>query len=143
MNMVSHLYVSSYDCLYFLSVRIIYHIFHKVLNAAPPKISDSEKVLPRETRSTLAQLRSGYSNYLNSYKARISQNQPTPIIDTCPHCNDASHTTNHLFSCRNNPTTLNVRKQPDFLTWQETTMIQAELKGLKEEGEKNSHNEQK
>ncbi len=82
---------------------------NKVLNAAPPKISDSEKVLPRETRSTLAQLRSGYSNYLNSYKARISQNQPTPIIDTCPHCNDASHTTNHLFSCRNNPTTLNVR----------------------------------
>ena len=78
-------------------------------NATPPKISDSEKALPRETRSTLAQLRSGYSNYLNSYKARISQNQPTPIQDICPHCNDASHTTKHLFNCRGNPTTLNVR----------------------------------
>ena len=82
---------------------------NKVLNATPPKISDSEKALPRETRSTLAQLRSGYSNYLNSYKARISQNQPTPIQDICPHCNDASHTTKHLFNCRGNPTTLNVR----------------------------------
>ena len=83
--------------------------YNKVLNAPPPKISDSEKVLPRATRSTLAQLRSGYSNYLNSYKARITQNLDNPTLDICPLCNDALHTTNHLFNCRSNPTTLHVR----------------------------------
>ena len=82
---------------------------NKVLNATPPKISDSEKVLPRATRSTLAQLRSGYSNYLNSYKARLSQNQAAPVTDLCPLCNAESHTTKHLFSCPSNPTTLTVR----------------------------------
>ena len=82
---------------------------NKVLNTTPPKISDSEKVLPRATRSTLAQLRSGYSSYLNSYKARISQNQATQIVDTCPLCNAASHTTTHLFSCPSKPTQLTVR----------------------------------
>jgi hypothetical protein len=82
---------------------------NKVLNATPPKISDSEKVLPRATRSTLAQLRSGYSNYLNSYKARLSQNQAVPVTDLCPLCNAESHTTKHLFSCPSNPTTLTVR----------------------------------
>ncbi len=82
---------------------------NKVLNATPPKISDSEKVLPRATRSTLAQLRSGYSNYLNSYKARLSQNQAVPVTDLCPLCNEESHTTKHLFSCPSNPTALTVR----------------------------------
>ncbi|MCP4055272.1 MAG: reverse transcriptase family protein [Mesoflavibacter sp.] len=82
---------------------------NKVLQATPPKISETEKTLPRTTRTTLAQLRSGYSNYLNSYKARISQNQPDPVSDLCPLCNAESHTTTHLFSCPNNPTTLTVR----------------------------------
>ena len=40
---------------------------NKILNTVPPEINNSEKTLPRKTRSTLAQLRSGYSKYLNSY----------------------------------------------------------------------------
>jgi hypothetical protein len=71
----------------------------------PPAINDEEQILPRVTRTTFAQLRSGYSNYLNSYKARIN---PDRYEDECPNC-DASHTTTHLFDCPNNPTTLVVR----------------------------------
>jgi hypothetical protein len=74
---------------------------NKVLNTAPPPINISERLLPRTTRATLSQLRSGYSNYLNSYKARINPD----VQDNCPHCTE-SHTTTHLFNCRGNPTTL-------------------------------------
>ncbi len=76
---------------------------NKVLLSPPPPIDLSEKKLPRQTRATLAQLRSGYSIYLNSYKARIDNT----IQDKCPDC-DQPHTTTHLFNCVNNPTTLNV-----------------------------------
>ena len=76
----------------------------KVLNAPPPKISDSEKDLPRAARTTLAQLRSGYSTFLNSYKARIDNN----ATDQCPSC-PAAHTTDHLFNCPANPTNLTAR----------------------------------
>ena len=69
---------------------------NKILKTIPPKINDSEKTLPRKTRTTLAQLRSGYSNYLNSYKHRIDPE----IEDKCPHC-QCSHTTIHLFDCPN------------------------------------------
>ena len=74
---------------------------NKILNTVPPEINKSEKTLPRKTRTTLAQLRSGYSNYLNSYKHRINPE----IEDKCPHC-QGPHTTLHLFECPNNPTTL-------------------------------------
>ena len=57
---------------------------NKVLTAPPPPISDSEKDLPRAARTTLAQLRSGYSSFLNSYKARI--NNTNSIPDHCPLC---------------------------------------------------------
>ena len=77
---------------------------NKVLNTRPPEIDKSERKLPRTTRSTLAQLRSGYSTYLNSYKARIDPS----LSDKCPNC-DECHTTDHLFNCQNNITTLNVR----------------------------------
>ncbi len=78
---------------------------NKVLNAVPPPINAAEKQLPRQTRATLAQLRSGYSNYLYSFKSRLN---PT-IQDTCPLCSNAGHTTQHLFECPNNRTDLTVR----------------------------------
>ena len=78
----------------------------KVLKAPPPLISDSQKFLPRATRTTLAQLRSGYSCYLNSYKARIDNSNTTS--DNCPLC-PAPHTTEHLFNCPVNPTDLTTR----------------------------------
>ena len=77
---------------------------NKVLDSVPPEVNKTEQLLPRPTRATLSQLRSGYSNYLNSYKARINPE----IEDKCPNC-DESHTKQHLFNCRRNPTTLRPR----------------------------------
>ena len=75
---------------------------NKVLNAAPPPINDAEKRLPRSSRATLSQLRSGYSKFLNSYKARINSD----FQDICPLCNNDQHTTQHLFNCPANRTDL-------------------------------------
>ncbi len=80
---------------------------NKVLGAIAsplPNISNSEKALPRITRTTLSQLRSGYSTYLNSYMTRRSKDVPIP--DTCPLGTWPGHTTEHLFSCPVKPTTL-------------------------------------
>ena len=81
---------------------------NKVLQTKPPAISHTEKRLPRTTRSTLAQLRSGYSKYLNSFKARINNDPAIHVPDNCPNCQEL-HTTNHLFNCTQNPTSLNVK----------------------------------
>ena len=90
------------------SVNSIANLEHnKVLGAHPPAISDSEKALPRITRTTLSQLRSGYSTHLKSYMSRISKEVPVP--DVCPLCQQPGHTTVHLFSCPANPTTLTPR----------------------------------
>ena len=56
----------------------------------------------RETRTALAQLRSGYSVRLNSYLSRIADT----IVDECPDCGEAGHTTAHLFNCPARPTSL-------------------------------------
>jgi hypothetical protein len=78
---------------------------NKVIGCHPPDINDEEKHLPRETRSTLAQLRSGYSSILNDFQSRISNNK---VKNKCPNCRGTSHTTNHLFNCPAAKTTLNV-----------------------------------
>ncbi len=58
-----------------------------VLNEPTPSIYKYELKLPRKTRSTISELRSGYSSYLNSYLSRISsdnsvQNKQTPYDTT-------------------------------------------------------------
>ena len=68
-------------------------------------IDVSEKNLPRPTRSTLSQIRSGYSSYLNSYLHRIN---PTKYQENCPKCNSSIHNSQHLFNCPANPTDLTV-----------------------------------
>ena len=75
---------------------------NKVLQAPPPSICPSEKLLPRPTRTTLSQLRSGYCVSLRSYQARIG----TAGDPTCPECNQHDHTVLHLFACPAHPTTL-------------------------------------
>lgn len=75
---------------------------NRVLRTRPPKINPEEKSLPRVTRSALAQLRSGWCNRLNSYKARIDPTEP----DICPDCGNSPHDVKHLFNCPRNPTTL-------------------------------------
>ena len=76
---------------------------NKVLGVPSPPISDLERTLPRETRTTLSQLRSGYSTFLRSYAARINPN----VDPCCPVCLREEHTTAHLFLCR--PTNLTPR----------------------------------
>ena len=53
---------------------------NKVLGTRPPEIDQSENILPRKTRSTLCQLRSGYSSFLNNYLPKKSEKE-----DKC-HC---------------------------------------------------------
>jgi len=77
---------------------------NRVLNCRPPPIDNSEKSLPRETRTTLAQLRSGWSVTLMSYNARIN----IGTSDACPVCQNSPHDTPHLFNCPSNPTNLTV-----------------------------------
>ena len=76
-----------------------------ILGHKPPEIDKSERDLPRITRSTLSQLRSGYSSKLNSYLARIRDD----VQNSCPDCNAHPHTTEHLFDCPAKPTELTTR----------------------------------
>ena len=69
-----------------------------VLNARPPEINKTESNLPRKTRTTLAQLRCGYSPYLNSYMSRINEE----LDNICPDCGQ----TCHVFSCPEKATSL-------------------------------------
>ena len=73
-----------------------------VLGVQTPLIAEQELEFPRETRVTLAQLRSGYCSRLNSYLPRLDPD----IQNLCPACNGSSHDTNHLFACPMNPTHL-------------------------------------
>ena len=75
---------------------------NRVLGTAPPPINKEEKTINRKARSGLAQLRSGFSKILNYYNNRIDENIP----NICPLCAGADHSTNHLFNCPSNPTTL-------------------------------------
>ena len=73
---------------------------NRVLNTLPPSINiKEEKELSKSIRSTLSQLRSGYSSYLNTYLHRINKRPD----DLCPDCNLEEHTTPHLFQCRRRP----------------------------------------
>jgi len=74
---------------------------NSTLTQLPPSISKTELSLPRNTRCLLAQLRSGKSNFLLSYRHLIRPTDyPSP---TCPVCLIANHDTNHLFNCPSIP----------------------------------------
>ena len=75
---------------------------NRVLGRPAPPVDPSEKKLPRQVRTALAQLRSGFSRRLNSYMARISNE----VLDKCPDCGGSPHDTNHLFDCPARPTNL-------------------------------------
>ena len=76
----------------------------KVLGTAAPEVNKAEKSLPRSTRVTLCQLRSGYSPFLKTYTNRLNPE----IRADCPKCQSAPHDTSHLFSCPMDPTNLTV-----------------------------------
>lgn len=75
---------------------------NKVLDRPPPLVNIEEKHLPRNTRTTLAQLRSGWCKRLNSYLSRIDNT----ITDNCPDCGATPHDVVHIFNCPRNPTRL-------------------------------------
>ena len=70
---------------------------NKLIHQHAPKISPSELSLPRETRRTLAQLRTNKSPILISYLHKVDEtHHPSPL---CPLCKTHPHTTDHLFNC--------------------------------------------
>ncbi|KAI5732608.1 hypothetical protein M8J76_002264 [Diaphorina citri] len=75
---------------------------NRVLNQQPPEVSNEELRLPRKTRSTLAQLRSGWSKILNAYLHRINNE----VENKCPDCQQSPHDVHHLFTCSAHPTNL-------------------------------------
>ena len=75
---------------------------NRVLGARPPPVDSSVTDLPRHWRSTLSQLRSGFCRCLRSYRVVVDQSDPS----SCPKCDAAEHTVEHLFQCNFFPTTL-------------------------------------
>ena len=75
---------------------------NRILGTRAPAIDPTEKELPRKTRRTLAQMRSGFCIALNDYRHRIGQSD-TPI---CPCCRQDEHTVQHVFGCSEYPTDL-------------------------------------
>ena len=78
---------------------------NRVLGSAPPPIHKSEKTLPRITRVTLSQLRSGHCARLRDFQLRIGKSDS----NICPDCDLAPQTVNHIFDCPAHPTTLSTR----------------------------------
>ena len=80
---------------------------NRVLGAPAPPVHEEERQLPRKTRRTLSQLRSGHCYSLNDYKHRIGQSDS----NICPCCRQEEHTVQHIFECPVHPTPL----QPEDL----------------------------
>ena len=77
---------------------------NKVLQDQTPSVSPAELLLSRETRRTLAQLRTNKSPLLVSYLFSIGDpRHPSPL---CPLCLMHDHTSSHLFECKALPTSL-------------------------------------
>ena len=49
---------------------------NRILNAVPPKVNKQETDLPRQYRTTLAQLRSGYCARLKDFQLRVGKSSP-------------------------------------------------------------------
>ena len=75
---------------------------NRVLNQSPPEINKTETTLPRQARTKLAQLRSGFSNLANQFRNRLDPNIP----NICPDCKKTPHDVKHIFNCKKNPTNL-------------------------------------
>ena len=67
---------------------------NKILHTLPPHISSSEKILPRLTRCTIAQLRTNQSPFLKSY---YTMSTPNHINHHYAPCITLTHTT-HIIS---------------------------------------------
>ena len=79
---------------------------NKILQTKAPDIDRSENTLPRSTRALLAQLRTGKSPFLLTWKHKIDPTKYTSPL--CPLCGTSEHNTEHIFNCTHIPTTLEV-----------------------------------
>ena len=61
---------------------------NRVIGIPAPAISKEEEQLPRKTKRTLVQLRSGFCSPLNDYKHRVRQSN----TQICPCCRQEEHT---------------------------------------------------
>ena len=84
---------------------VSYYTLNRVLGSRPPRISPSQKTLPRQTRVTMSQLRSGHCARLADYQFRIGKVDS----DTCPECQIHPASVKHIFECPSNPTRLTTR----------------------------------
>ena len=75
---------------------------NRVLARIPPSVDPSEKQLPRPYRTSLAQLRSGFSSAMGDYLHRVNR-LPSAL---CPECGVAEHTVRHIFECPAHPSDL-------------------------------------
>lgn len=75
-----------------------------VLGQTPSPVNPNEKDLPRQIRTKLAQLKSGWCRIHNHYKLRLN----TDLDDTSSLCEVGPYDTRLLFECPNNLTSLNV-----------------------------------
>ena len=75
-----------------------------ILGGAAPKVSETERTLPRHTRAILAQLRSGVCSLLQETQKTWKMS----LSDLCRSCKTVKEDTQHLFACRKRPTTLTV-----------------------------------
>ena len=71
---------------------------------SPTPIDESEQELPRRTKATLAQLRSGWCHITNHYNSRINPE----IQDISPNCASSPHDVHSLFNCPRKPTTFKI-----------------------------------
>jgi len=79
---------------------------NNILKTKAPDIDKSENTLSRSTRTLLAQLRTGKSPFLLTWKHKIN---PTKYISPlCPLCGTSEHNTEHIFNCTHIPLTLEV-----------------------------------
>ena len=109
---------------------------NKILRTHPPQVSSTEENLPRHTRRTLAQLRTNKSPFLISYLHKIdASTHPSPL---CPLCRTHEHTTQHLFSCPQIPTTLSALD-----LWRDPSGVAALLDDWREKLAANPHKQQK
>ena len=75
---------------------------NRVLGTKTPPVHKSEISLPRKTRSTMAQLRSGHCARLRDYQFRLGKSPN----DVCPNCDIFTQDVPHVFDCPARPTTL-------------------------------------
>ena len=96
---------------------------NNVLQDQTPSVFPAELLLSRESRRTLAQLRTNKSPLLVSYLFSIGDpRHPSPL---CPLCLMHDHTSSHLFECKSLPTSLSSldlwtnpdKVEPFLATW--------------------------